>query len=232
MMRHDARSYLAAFVPWLWLLGLCMILGGGGAFVMSKLQTPIYRATTILIVNGNSAGDPLTSTYATTYARLVVQPIVLQQVARRVPGTSVASLTQRAQASAESNTPLIDVSVDDTNPQRAANTANNIASTFAANLQRSGLSAKYSVIVFEPAIPPTVPDSPNVFRNTAVGAVLGFAVALVIVHALFLLEASVPTSNDNASSRDKRDTSNHHHADLQLPLSAPSRGGARKRLSS
>src|SRR5437764_1218288 len=91
--RGDAHRYLAALWHWFWLLALCTMIGTDGTFLVTKwVQVPIYRATTILVVDQQNTFDPNASTQlATTYATLITQPIVLQAAGPQV-GLSATEL--------------------------------------------------------------------------------------------------------------------------------------------
>ncbi len=185
----SARRYLAAFVSWFWLAGLCVMVGAAGAFGMTEIQTPMYRATTVLFIGQQSASVPLVDTQlVTTYAQLIRQPVVLSEAARQVGGIAPDDLARQVQASAESNTSLLDVSVDDPDANRAASLANAVAAVFISDISSQVITAAYPVVVFQPATPPATPDHPKPVLNTLVGGAFGLAVAIVLVHLLNVLE--------------------------------------------
>jgi capsular polysaccharide biosynthesis protein len=188
--RWDSHRYLGALLHWLWLLALCTVIGAAGTFLVTKkLQPPIYRATTILVVDQQNAPDPTASEkLATTYANLITQPIVLQTAAGQVGHISATELAKRIQAYAQSNTALIVISADDPDPARAAVLANAVGSVAITALSQLGLAVKYPVVIFQPAVPPTAPDHPNAIQNSLVGGALGFAFAAVLIYMLDLLE--------------------------------------------
>jgi|SRR5579859_2138461 len=191
---RKVSSYVTAFGRWLWLIALCTVLAGGGTFIVTKLQQPVYRATTILAFNGEPVADPsLSSQVASMYAKLITQPVVLQQAASQVGGISATDLANSVQAAPDSNSGLlIDVSADATNPNRAAALANAVASAFISTINEQGLADKYPLIVFQPALPPTTPDHPKPLQNGLIGGVLGFAIAVALVYMLIWLGESKP----------------------------------------
>ncbi len=199
-------DYFTPFMRWFWLLVLCTAIGAIGAFVVTKLQKPVYKATTVLVVNGTGT-TPLpqaASIQATMYARLIVQPGVMQLAARQAGGITAADMAQRIQASSESNIALIDISADDTSPKRAAQLANSVASAFISVLGEQGLSDTYPAEIVQPAIAPTAPDHPNPVINALVGAVLGLALGIVVIHLLSWLNDQPPTPVNNERQDDER----------------------------
>jgi capsular polysaccharide biosynthesis protein len=188
---HTLRNYLAAFVGWLWLLVLCTALAAGGAFIAARLQQPIYQATTVLVITQQTTIDPSQNNLAATYAKLIMQPVVLQQAASQVGGTSATELAKSVQAVPDSGTGyLINVSADDPNPNRAAALANAVTSAFISTIKKQGLADKYPAEVFQPALPPTTPNHPKTLLNTLIGGALGFALAVALVHVLIWLGQS------------------------------------------
>jgi succinoglycan biosynthesis transport protein ExoP len=140
---HELRYYLVVIKRWLWLLGVCTVLMAGAAYAISKLQTPVYRATTLLVVDQQAAGqDTYSNLLASdqlvqTYVNLIDQPAVLQKASHQIGGTSAPALASKMQVSAQTDTQVIQLEVDDTNPARAAALANAIATAFIAVQQQS-----------------------------------------------------------------------------------------------
>ena len=140
------RHYAGIIVHWFWFLALCALLAGGGAYVVTKLQKPIYRATTLIIVDQSASGqDPYSNLLASdqlvpTYVNLITQPAVLEKAASQLGGTFVASLQSRVQASSQTGTQLIQIQADDTNPVSAAKIANAVAQAFITVQQNTTLA--------------------------------------------------------------------------------------------
>jgi capsular polysaccharide biosynthesis protein/Mrp family chromosome partitioning ATPase len=141
-----ARYYVVVFRRWFWLLGLCTLLGGVGAYMGSKLIPPTYQATTLLVVGQQTASSDvyngvLASTQLIpTYMSLMAQPVVLQRAAAQVGGVSAQQLAGRIHITDQAGTQIIELDVDDASPIRAAQLANAIASTF-VTMQRQAASA-------------------------------------------------------------------------------------------
>lgn len=181
----ELRQYIAPYVRWSWLLGLCVLLGVVGTYIVTKLQPPVYRATAILVVDAETAASPDEGTQlANTYAQLVTRPIVLQQATTLAGHVSESELATQVQSAAESGTGLIDVAVDDTSPTRAAARANAVATAFTSVLVTQGLGIKYPIVIFQQAVPPTAPDHPSPVRNAVIGGILAFALALALIYLL------------------------------------------------
>lgn len=118
------------------LLVICIVVLGVGAYIGSKLMTPIYQSITFVQVavqtnnnvadyNSLLASDQLVQ----TEAQLVTSEAVLSEVASHYPGMSVELLSKEVSASPQPNTQLFEINVQDPSPIRAADFANDIATT-------------------------------------------------------------------------------------------------------
>src|SRR3990172_59439 len=134
----EIRQYLSIFLRWWWLLVLGTVVAAASAFVVSKLQTPVYEATTTLLVNqapNNSVADYtsiLTSErLARTYSELLTQRPVLEETLKRL-GLPLAAedLAKAVTVELVRDTQLVTVSVDYPHPQTAAAIANALVQVF------------------------------------------------------------------------------------------------------
>ncbi|RJP52184.1 MAG: polysaccharide biosynthesis tyrosine autokinase [Anaerolineaceae bacterium] len=109
----------------LWLILLGLLLGGGLAFIASRLQTPIYAASTQVMVTRTNSQSPVSDVTQTlnaqqiaqTYVELLSQKWIAEKVAERI-GSEVAS--DQIDVSLTVNTPIIKIQTEDPDPTRAA----------------------------------------------------------------------------------------------------------------
>jgi non-specific protein-tyrosine kinase len=134
----ELRQYFTIILRWLWLIVLGTVLAGGTAYVVSKNTTPIYRATTTLLIS--QARNPAALDYtailtserlAKTYTELLTKRPVLEEVAKRLglelkDGKFPATLNVQPVR----DTQLIGLSVEDEDPQLAAQIANTLPEVF------------------------------------------------------------------------------------------------------
>lgn len=139
----ELRQYAAILWRWKWLVIAGVVLAAGTAFVASRVQTPVYEATTDLLIN--EAPSEGTSDYtailtserlARTYAQMLVNRPVLQETLSRldmpVGVQELDALKNAIDVQLVRDTQLITVSVEDASPLRAAQIANTLAEVFAA----------------------------------------------------------------------------------------------------
>ncbi len=141
------RVYAGIVLRWTWFLLLCTAVAGGIAFGVSRLQTPVYAASTLLIVDSQTSTDAYSNLLASdqlvsTYLSLIKTQPVMQQAATSAGGITA---TQLEAATTVSNpgvsTQIIQIQVDDTNPQRAAELANAVGNAFIVIQQQADNNA-------------------------------------------------------------------------------------------
>lgn len=130
----DLSMYWGVVRRWWWLVALCTVLGAGSAYLVSSRMTPVYSATTTLLVQ--QAPTTYASDYtslitserlAKTYAEMLVDQPVRDAVKERLglsytPG-GISAVVVR-------DTQLLRVSAEDANPVMAAQIANTVAEVF------------------------------------------------------------------------------------------------------
>jgi capsular exopolysaccharide synthesis family protein len=180
---------------------ICAILGGASAYAVAKRQAPVYRATTLLVVDQNSQkGDPYTNLLASnqavqTYLNLIKTPPVVDQAAQQVGGVSGSTLLANLHVSNPGiSTQILEIQVDNTSPHRAAALANAVASSF-ISVQSSQVGGA-TVHVFETAVPPTTPDHPSPKLYAGIGALAGILLAVGLVLLMELLDDRVRSAAD------------------------------------
>jgi len=133
-------DYSQTLWRWLWLLLLVAILAGAVAYFISDQQPRVYQSSSQAIVNVVSRSDyydPYTANYssqrlAETYAQTMVTESLLQAVSEKL-GYPV---TGTVKATSVENSPIFTVTVTDSDPQKAADTANAVVAAFAEKVVR------------------------------------------------------------------------------------------------
>lgn len=129
------KRYIGTIWRWLWLIILGTCIAAGTTYLASRRMTPIYEATTTLLVSEGQ--KPTGADYsallaserlARTYTELLRRPSVLGEAYRRlglegeVRGSVTVELVR--------DTQLIRLHARDTNPYLAADIANTVAQVF------------------------------------------------------------------------------------------------------
>lgn len=123
----ELREYFRIFKHWVWLLILGLVLGGVGGYAASDYQTPVYQASTRVMVMRPSQESASDYTYLSgqqltqTYVQLVTTQPVLDAASAEL-GYEV----ERKQVSVQQirDTQVIQLTVEDENPEHASQIAN------------------------------------------------------------------------------------------------------------
>ena len=192
---------------WLIILGCTLVVTGVVAFLTYR-QTPIYTAQSAFYLSANpddSGKDDTAYPYVLTpqdlarYVAVLGSPLVLEPLRERLdlpPGTPI-----NASASIAGDTEILQVTVTDTDPERAAAIANEVgpqladsAEDFSVLLRESG-----TTIVSKEVTPATVPGSPTSpvpSRNLALGLLAGLLVGIGIAFVRHTLDTKVREEAD------------------------------------
>ena len=129
------------------LIALCAVVVAGAAYVASKRQTEKYTATASLVFNTNTLSQQIAGLSAGITNPLVqqasnVELVRLGDMAERTAQTLGGGLTPEGVAgsvsvSAQGESTVVDVSVTDTSPTRAARIANTYVKIFVAEQARA-----------------------------------------------------------------------------------------------
>ena len=136
-LQADLRQYINLLWQWAWLIVLATLLAGVAAYITSRFQVPIYRATATFIVSETSGAQfsdytaILTSErLARTYSEMLTKRPLLEEVINRLnleaKFESTESLKNAVEVQLVRDTQLIDLSVEDTDPTLAALLANSL----------------------------------------------------------------------------------------------------------
>lgn len=207
LLSPDAHRYFAALRRWFLLLILCPVVAAAAAAYISYQLAPVYQSQVSLLVRPVEplVGDPNTAALTTdqitaTYATLMTERPLLQQVMTDLNLVgSAGDLSKDVNVTPRSGTTLIDVTVNDTQPDRAAAIGNTLVRDFIADekqIQQQESSAPNSrtadnFIVVSPAIAATAPVSPNKKANVGIAFGVGLLLALAIVLGIEFFDKTV-----------------------------------------
>lgn len=134
----ELKRYLYLLLRWFWLIVAGILVAGGVAYFVSNNQPRIYQASSRLLIDqapGSSGNEYsqllLEQRLATTYVELIQLNPVLEETVNRMGlpyGPDV--LASRLSVSAPSETQILVVTVQDTQPRRAAEVANTLSQVF------------------------------------------------------------------------------------------------------
>jgi non-specific protein-tyrosine kinase len=136
--QRNIRRYLSLICRWWWLVIGCAILGAASAYIVSSQIEPVYKASTTLLVqpalttkNSSDLNAMRASAeLAQTYVKMITGRPVLKAIKSNLDLNETEGLKKRIKAELIQGTLLIRLSVEDSDPSRAALLANTIAEEF------------------------------------------------------------------------------------------------------
>jgi capsular polysaccharide biosynthesis protein len=186
----------------IWLIILAAIIVGAGAGVYSKvILMPVYRSVSTMFVLSKEttltslADLQIGSQLTNDYKVVITSRPVLQQVIDEIGlNMSYKELREMIEIENPSSTRILSIAVEDTDPVRAKSIADEVAET----------SSEYIADIME-MIPPKIietgevaeePVSPNIIKNTLLGALAGAFAVCAVITLHVILNDSICTEED------------------------------------
>ena len=201
----DLREYFSIIKKRFWIIALitvvAMVVSGVISFFM---LSPVYESKSTLIVNTEKneetqmiTGDQfsVSQKLAVTYGEIIKSRTVLEDVISNLKlDSEYEDLVEKITVSPVKDTQIISISVQDTNPKKARDIANEIPKVFEKEVKR--ITKANDIQVIDKAILPENPIKPNKMMNVAIAAVLGMMIGLFVVFVLEYLDNKIKTPQD------------------------------------
>ena len=201
----DLREYFAIIKKRFWIIAIitvvAMVVSGVISFFM---LSPVYESKSTLIVNTEKneetqmiTGDQfsVSQKLAVTYGEIIKSRAVLESVISNLKlDSEYEDLVEKITVSPVKDTQIISISVQDTNPKKARDIANEIPKVFEKEVKR--ITKANDIQVIDKAILPENPIKPNKIMNVAIAAVLGMMIGLFVVFVLEYLDNKIKTAQD------------------------------------
>lgn len=180
-----------------------LVLAAAGFGVSKFLMTPMYQASALMIVNtrqditSNVTSDQINSAtkLVSTYSIILKSDTVLNQVIENLGlNMDYQQLANRVTVSAVDETQVMKVTVTSDNPEWARQVCEQITQ-ISPDVILEAVEAGSVKVISKASISPE-PVSPNVSRNTALGAVAGLVISVGIVFLMVLLDNTINNEED------------------------------------
>lgn len=188
------------------LVGICAAAG------VSLLMKPTYEAESQMFVSVRSDTQGSSElVQGSNFARQSVQSYVNVVKTETVLGPVIedmgleettGQLAERVNASAPADTSLIDLSVEDEDPERAAAIANAVSESLINVVQDelefsgNGEASPVKLTAVQPAVVPESAVSPRIPLNLALGAILGLAIGIAAAVLRTVLDTRIHSLRD------------------------------------
>ena len=186
----------------LWIILLTGIVGtvGFGLFT-AMVMKPVYTSSTMLyIVNKTTTLTSLTDLQLGTqltkdYKVLVTsRPVTGQVITNLDLNLSHEQLVKKIKVDNPTDTRILTISVEDTDPYMAKSIADEFASVASARMAEIMDSAPANIV--EEAYLPTQKTKPSITKNTMIGGLAGVFLAGAIILVLFVMNDAIKTPED------------------------------------
>ncbi len=176
----DLKDYLAILWRRKWFLIVTLFLTVSVNLFIVTRETPIYIAyATLRVVTGSNGGanvDYGETLYAErlqmTYAALLTTEPVLSQMRAQL-GITPTEDPHKIHMGFVAKTELMQVTVEDPDPQFAAKVANSLAEIMVDESRKNRTGRAYTVSFVEAAEPPTTPSKPSKVMSVIVALMAG-----------------------------------------------------------
>ncbi|CEN91448.1 Cps19aC [[Clostridium] sordellii] len=201
----DLKEYFLIIKKKAWIIALITSMAMLASGIISFfVLSPVYQTKTTLIVNSDKApgtdvitGDQISVSQklAVTYGEIIKSKTVLDEVANqlKIKG-GYQTIEKKLTVSPVADTQILEISVEDTNPQRAADIANTIPAAFTKEVKR--ITKANNVEVIDKAIVPKSPIKPNKIMNIMISAILGIMASLFVIFLLEYMDNKIKSPQD------------------------------------
>lgn len=180
------------------------ILVGGLTFLVNNyLLVPKYEAGASIIINNSKTGGndidinevKLNQELVNTYTEIVktrgIADIVIENLGLDM---EYKEFTEKVSVSSKNGTEIFEVKVVDTLAARATDIANETAKVFQQSVKE--IMKIDNVQILDKAVIPEDPISPNIIRNTILGALVGFILGIFLSFVRMLTDNTIKDADD------------------------------------
>lgn len=185
-----------------WIIGAALLFFIAFLLISKYLLTPMYTSSAHMLVDSSAESDQLnindinaSEKLLGTCVYLLTDDAVLEEVASKLgPSYNADRLRDVLRVEALSGTMIIRITAETDDPELSARICNEMAAAAPGALRRVIKSG--SVEMVGAAKPAKDPSSPNVVVNSILGMLLGFALSVVIIALLRILDNTVKDEHD------------------------------------
>lgn len=199
----DLVELFYVFLNRIWLLVICMAIGGAAAFAWTACFTkPVYKTSAEIYVvsaSNNSVVNltdlQIGNTVKTDYMELMLSRPVLEKVIESLNvNKTVSQIRSMVSITNKTDTRILQITATSTDPQLATDVANELATQSILMLPEIMENEPPNLV--STALFPTAPAGPSIVKNTLLGAILGFVLCGAVLVVIFLSDRSFKGADD------------------------------------
>lgn len=199
----DLVELFYVFLNRIWLLVICMAIGGAAAFAWTAcFIKPVYKTSAEIYVvsaSNNSVVNltdlQIGNTVKTDYMELMLSRPVLEKVIESLNvNKTVSEIRSMVSITNKTDTRILQIAATSTDPQLATDVANELATQSILLLPEIMENEPPNLV--STALFPTAPAGPSIVKNTLLGAILGFVLCGAVLVVIFLSDRSFKGADD------------------------------------
>ena len=199
----DLVELFYVFLNRIWLLVICMAIGGAAAFAWTAcFSKPVYKTSAEIYVvsaSNNSVVNltdlQIGNTVKTDYMELMLSRPVLEKVIEALNvNKTVSQIRSMVSITNKTDTRILQITATSTDPQLATDVANELATQSILLLPEIMENEPPNLV--STALFPTAPAGPSIVKNTLLGAILGFVLCGAVLVVIFLSDRSFKGADD------------------------------------
>lgn len=198
----DLLELLQVLLQKLWLIILCFLIGASLAFGYTKIMvTPMYSAsaqiyiltktTSVTSLADLQLGSQISVDFATLAKTRPVIEMVIEELDLNYTYEQLAGMVTIENPA---DTRFLKLTAVNADPGLARDIANSLANATADRIEYIMTTDRPKTV--EDAITPKRPVSPNIMKNTAMGALVGAFLAALVIVMQHLLNDTIQTEED------------------------------------
>ncbi|MGM7634660.1 YveK family protein [Bacillus sp. Hm123] len=169
------------------------------------ILTPMYETSTQLLVNQAKTEQQLYDSTAVqtnlqlinTYNDIIKSPAILDKVIANLKlNVKVAELNQRIAVQNETYSQVVNITVQDQDPERATMIANEVATVFQKEIIKIMNVDNVSILAKAEGSKEMAPVKPQPLLNIAIGFVIGFMISVALAFLLEYLDQTIKSEQD------------------------------------
>ena len=199
----DLVELFYVFLNRIWLLVICMAIGGAAAFAWTAcFIKPVYKTSAEIYVvsaSNNSVVNltdlQIGNTVKTDYMELMLSRPVLEKVIESLNvNKTVNEIRNMVSITNKADTRILQIAATSTDPQLATDVANEVATQSILLLPEIMENEPPNLV--STALFPTAPAGPSIVKNTLLGAILGLVLCGAVLVVIFLSDRSFKGADD------------------------------------
>lgn len=203
-MEIDLKEYLDIIWSRKWLIiGITLLAALISGLISFFVLQPVYEASTTIMIGKSNTSEKslqyddlmLNQKLVNTYSEIIKSNTVLEDVISNLKlGESVTRLKENVKINPITDTEIIEIKVNNSDPVLSTNIANDLSEVSMQNVKR--IMKIDNVQVIDKAEVPNYPIKPNKVMNIVIASVLGLMLGIGIVFLKEYLDNTIKLPSD------------------------------------